>query len=356
MKSLLSKELELADSSHARLPGRITHLVLNRATSPYHFLHECSLVHFRDRFYTAWNACGKSESDRETVIRWTSWDEMFRKNDGLREIRPALRIDDVTNWESCQLFEYRSSLYALVGQVHCQPHDPVDNGGRTVLFRLMENKLSWEEVCSVAGFQPLNPPISLPDGRLLCGGEFNLHEPRVMISASSDLTCWRVIPLSCSSSAVPMFPETALMPIRNGIRAFVRSGNHGLLTADSTDGEHWEMLDSVDFPASSSKMCAGRLSSGEGYLILNSPSADLPDTRSWLRILLTEPGRDTFCRQVTIRNSRSPLCRDERSHSQWSYPCAVEFGDSFYVAYSISKEDYGLSILPLSELQTINSD
>ena len=168
MKSLLSKELELADNSHARLPGRITHLVLNRAKAPYHFLHECALVHFRDRFYTAWNACGKSESDRETVIRWTSWDEMFRKNDGLREIRPALRIDDVTNWESCQLFEYRSSLYALVGQVHCQPHAPADNGGRTVLFRLMENKLSWEEVCSVAGFQPLNPPISLPDGRLLC--------------------------------------------------------------------------------------------------------------------------------------------------------------------------------------------
>ena len=183
-----------------------------------------------------------------------------------------------------------------------------------------------------------------------------MHEPRVMISDSEDLTCWRVIPLSCSSSAVPMFPETALMPIRKGIRAFVRSGNHGLLTADSADGEHWEALDTADVPASSSKMCAGRLSSGEGYLILNSPSADFPDTRSWLRILLTEPDGDTFCRQVTIRNSRSPVCRDGRHDSQWSYPCAVEFGDSFYVAYSISKEDYGLSILPLSELQNMNPD
>ena len=92
MKSLLSGEIELADSRHAGLPGRITHLVLNRAKAPYHFLHECALIHFRDRFYTAWNACGKAESDRETVIRWTSWDEMFRiipaENFGL-EIDPA---------------------------------------------------------------------------------------------------------------------------------------------------------------------------------------------------------------------------------------------------------------------------
>jgi hypothetical protein len=39
------------------------------------------------------------------------------------------------------------------------------------------------------------------------------------------------------------------------------------------------------------------------------------------------------------------------SRPQWSYPCAVEFGDHLIVAYSASKEDAVLTKIPLSELQ-----
>ncbi len=349
MIKLLSPKLQWRDCRHAALPRRITHLVLNRAEAPYRFMHEAALIHYRGRFFTAWNACGVSESDRDTVIHWTSWDENFTQNSGVRAIRPALRIDETTNWESCQLFEFQGALHALVGQLHCQPHTEGDNGGRTILFRLTAGDV-WEEVAVQEGFHPLNSPVTLPDGRLLCGGQYNLHQPRVMLQeAPGDLTRWKVIALPHDDTARAHFAETALLRVKNGVRAFVRSCGGFCLTAFSADGENWTKLEPADIPVSDSKMAAGRLSSGEGYLILNSP-VEGGGSRDWLQILVTEPGEDEFIRQVTIRNAVSPFCRDGRRASQWSYPSAVEFAGSFYVAYSISKEDVGLSILPLTEL------
>jgi hypothetical protein len=90
-----------------------------------------------------------------------------------------------------------------------------------------------------------------------------------------------------------------------------------------------------------------RLSTGQRCLVSNWPSRDT------LLIAVSEPGETLLSHVHRIRHGRSPSARGSGhfGSSQWSYPYAHEHDGRIYVVYSITKEDCGLSIIPLEALE-----
>jgi len=64
------------------------------------------------------------------------------------------------------------------------------------------------------------------------------------------------------------------------------------------------------------------------------------------------PGETLLRKAVLIRCGSAPRARLSGfgKVEQWSYPAVEELGGQVYVSYSITKEDLGLSVLPLAAL------
>ena len=90
----------------------------------------------------------------------------------------------------------------------------------------------------------------------------------------------------------------------------------------------------------SSKPFADTLPDGRRILLFNPP----PE-RNVLTIAVAAPGEGFFSRLFRLRSGASP-CRFRRS-PQWSYPSAIIHEDALYAAYTVSKEDAALSVVPL---------
>jgi len=88
------------------------------------------------------------------------------------------------------------------------------------------------------------------------------------------------------------------------------------------------------------------LSTGQWYAILNV------EDRNTLAIAVGKAGERGLSRAWAIRHgpSHEPRMPGRAKRPQWSYPYAIEKNGKLYVGYSISKEDCGLSILPVAAL------
>ncbi len=350
---LWSPNALLPESAALPLPDRIEHLVIHRSRAPWQFAHEAALCVHRGSLYVAWNACPRAESEAGAVVRWTrSQDGGYTWSEPLLLAEP-LRAD-ATIWESCQLLAHSGRLWAFAGQVHTQPRTPEETGGRMVILRLDEASNVWEQLGSVEGFHPLNRPQRLPDGVLLMGGQFNLNQPRVARCDGSDLTRWDVLEIPYHDGDRVRFAETALICAGDAITACIRSAASTLYVAASADGGRtWSALEPSNLPAVDSKTCAGVLSTGQHYLVYNLKPARVGSLmRDVLVMALSAPGQMSLCKTVLIRSGTAPRARSPgfAKEEQWSYPAVEELDGRVYVAYSITKEDIGLSILPLEAL------
>ncbi|MHB9034348.1 MAG: exo-alpha-sialidase [Anaerolineae bacterium] len=351
---LWAPELPLPQCASLPLPGRIEQLVIHRSSEPWAFLHESCLCVHRGRLYAAWNACRQAESGPGSVVHWTASDDGGYTWSAARLLAQPLEAPE-TIWESCQLYSDGDMLWAFTGQVHTQPRTPAEAGGRTVILQLDEAAADWQAVGALEGFQPLNPPQHLPDGSLLMGGQYNLNEPRAARCSGTDLTAWEAVPIPYRSADQVHFAETALICTAEGCTAVVRSAAAALYTSQSRDGGHrWTNLELSNLPAADSKTCAGTLTSGQYYLALNLRSERTGSlARDLLAILVSAPGRMPLRKAVCLRAGTAPRARwpGFGKVEQWSYPSVAELDGRVYVSYSITKEDLGLAILPLAELQ-----
>ncbi|MCE5257974.1 MAG: exo-alpha-sialidase [Chloroflexi bacterium] len=350
---LWSPDVPLPESAALPLPDRIEHLVIHRSRVPWQFAHEAALCVHCGSLYVAWNACPRAENEKGAVVRWMrSQDGGYTWSEPLLLAGP-LRADD-TIWESCQLLAHGGHLWAFVGQAHPQPRTPEETGGRMAILRLNETDNAWEQVGGVEGFQPLNRPQRLPGGVLLMGGQFNLSQPRVARCVGDDPTRWEVFEIPYHDGDRIRFAETALICAGDEITACIRSAAPTLYVAASADGGRtWSALEPSNLPAVDSKTCAGILSTGQHYLVYNLRPARFGSLmRDVLVMALSAPGRMPLCKTVLIRSGTAPRARQPgfAKEEQWSYPAVEELDGRVYVAYSITKEDIGLSILPLEAL------
>jgi hypothetical protein len=259
-----------------------------------------------------------------------------------------------TIWESCQLLSAYGTLWAFAGQVHTQPRVPDETGGRMAVLRLDEARAVWEPESVIEGFHPLNRPQLLPDGGWLMGGQYNLYYPRVARSAGADLTRWRVVEIPYADSDRVHFAETSLAAVNGRVHAVIRSAAETLYVSESSDGgARWSPLAPSNLPAADSKTCGCVLSTGQRCLALNlRPTRPGSLARDVLALLVSAPGEAALSKAVLIRSGSAPRARLSGfgKQEQWSYPSVEELDGRVYVSYSITKEDLGLSILPLAEL------
>ena len=177
------------------------------------------------------------------------------------------------------------------------------------------------------GLWPLQKPMKLPNGNWImsCLRVGQGTAAAVAISHGDDFTRWD--PVIIPRVPGKMWGESAL--VRDGDRLIniARYGEEALaLVAVSHDwGRTWTPSQPSNLPMATSKPYAGRLSTGQPYLICTTAS-DTGTGRNPLTIAVGEPGGATFTRVLAL---------DRRDKTSLMYPGADEYQGKLYVGYTM---------------------
>ncbi len=125
----------------------------------------------------------------------------------------------------------------------------------------------------------------------------------------------------------------------------------GAPVSESRDSGHtWTTLGLSNFPLAPSQPFAGRLSTGQNYLLSDS----LEEGRCLLTIAVTGPEGGLFRRIFKLPHQQLPRIRlfgnAVGKPTEWSYPFALEHNGNLYITYTQGKEDCVLSIVPIELL------
>jgi hypothetical protein len=136
-----------------------------------------------------------------------------------------------------------------------------------------------------------------------------------------------------------------------------RSGHLRLYASVSHDrGRTWTPPLETNFPDATARSFAGNLPDGTAFLISNpstTPSATHPSIgrRTPLTIALSGDGI-TFDRAHIVRGEPTRMRFQGKSKLDgWQYPSALTWRGWLYIAYSINKEDVGVTRVRLKDLQ-----
>jgi hypothetical protein len=114
----------------------------------------------------------------------------------------------------------------------------------------------------------------------------------------------------------------------------------------STDcGRTWTTPAETDFPVVYAKMFAGTLSTGQHYLLSNTPGR--AHRRDLLTIAVTKPGERVFSKMWKLRDG---YAADLEAGPEWSYPSAIEHGGKLFVVYTSEKHHCALSVIPIASI------
>lgn len=349
--SLWHPDLPFPLIAQLNLPDRIEHRIIHRGRSGAAFLHESAIIRHGDQIIVAWNQSPTGESEQGTVIQWISSTDDGQTWSAAQVLAPAMEASEQC-WESVQLLSESGRLWAFVGQVHTQPRTTQNAGGRTVIFCLNDAGL-WRVEGAIEEFHPLSQPQRMDDGNWIMGGQESLCYPRVAISEGGNFTRWTVVQIASAPNDNIRYPEPSLSVSGAEISAYIRTGNEMLLTSVSDDfGRSWTPAAASNLKAASSKTCAGVFSNGQHFLAFNlRGQGEEYGDRDVLVVAVSAVGEKLLRKVVVIRKGRAPEPRIPGSckKPEWSYPSVMEWGGNIYVTYSITKEDCGLSILPLKE-------
>lgn len=217
------------------------------------------------------------------------------------------------------------------------------------------------------GFWPLQEPLRLDSGRLVMAGVWKSDgipylphaaaPPAILVSRDGGGAEWRmVVPLvDCDSS---YWGESSLLVDGNRLLLLARSSPEAgvLLAAESPDGGlSWSAAVPTDLPFTSSKPHAGRLSTGEPYLIGTSFDG-VTSERSVLTISIGHPDSARFAITRAIRFADQDNLPDSSPAGALSYPHAIEHGGDLYVTYSndggrgFNKNGIELAKIPIDHL------
>lgn len=340
------QELEFASS----LVNRTVHRAV---AGEYQFLHGAAIVAWRGQLFASWAASPVDENSREETLRYS------RSLDGGATWEPARFIASLLPNRECfshgSFLATEDALFAFACRFRGVDNDrgngPTFPGLKMELFRYREANDTWESAGIVAeGFWPMDEPERLPTGAWIMGGLGENEESLVAISDGPDVSKpWRVIRLAHPPGRELRFAETSVAIVNGRLLAVTRNtGEHQALVAESVDhGESWSPLEASVFPMGTSKPYAGRLSTGQLYVVSNLFSG-----RNLLTVAVSRPGGRKLERVFKLREgvSPQPLFPGYAKAPQWSYPYAHEHDGKLYVVYSIGKEDCGLTIIPLKSL------
>ncbi len=340
----------------------VTHVAVERAQKGgWHYLHESSLAFYKGMLYCCWA--------NHAVAETNYLDEVIR---GRRSMDGGMTWEPAETWIAPDSKNGSESYNHPVLAVH---------GGRlwafiarwgnktpsTEVFVMKETCAGevWESTGSVVpGFVPFGLPMKMRDGNWIIGGENHWSEAAVLISQGDDFTQWRMVMIPRPASLVLQYPEVALIDRGDSLLAVCRplKSDKSAPVAESFDcGKTWSELRLSNFPLGPSQPFAGKLSTGQHFLITNS----LEDKRALLTIAVTAPGGRLFEKIWKVRHQTFPRRRllgtfkdgqvtalaAAGRGTEWSYPFAIEKDGKLYVSYTHGKEDCVMSVIPVTGLR-----
>ncbi len=345
-------------------PAGIQHMRVHTADaddSGYTFLLGAAVVEHRGTLFVSWANGLENENDAASQVTrgrlsrdgGNSWSPPF-------VIAP--RIDDQPGLYNAHgsFLSDADALYAFIPMERSAGKSRP--GLLTRLFRYDQSGERWTlEKDLIGGFYPMDNPRRRADGRWVMGGIDQESKPAVAISESPDVTgAWKVRRIE----SVPSGFETSVWVDGERVTAFIRNsvadeaGDLYLAAVRSDDGgESWKLpqpvhVPSSRFPAVDSKVFAGRLSNGQGYLVYNMPVGRNGSDRRFLAIAVTAPGGQKFEKVFAIRafGETGPRTAGHYKGVGWQYPYAYESDGKLYIVYARAKEDCDMSIVPVESL------
>lgn len=329
------------------------HTMLYRAPDDgYRFCHHPNLVVFRGRMYCMWSNGKVNEDDAGQRILYchTADGESWSQPRQLTDHRGGEGICVAAGWHVDG--ETLVAFYTTTGGSNFHPET-------CLRARTSRDGKTWSDPKRLASGFYIESPQKLAKGRLLMAGE-QVGESRktkrmkfLITEDASGLAGWREVRLTAISEGdlknygytEPGFfhrPDGTLVASLRNYSGFLYS------TASRDNGETWSLSTRTNYFDSTARTSAGNLPNGTAFLINNA----MPKrgNRSLLTLGLSKDGV-VFDRAWIVRGEPTKMRHAGRSKANgWQYPHAISWKDSFFVAYSINKEDVAVTRISLEEL------
>ncbi len=330
------------------------HAILYTATKDgYKFCHHSNLVVFKDRLYAMWSN-GKVHEDfnGQRILSCSTTDGMnwsepvviVSDPDGPEGPRAAVAAGFHVNGDN--LTAYYTSI---IGKKQIDP--------RSIMYAITtQDGKNWSKPLKIATGFFIDGPRPMRDGRLLLNGQTADRQPQLLFSDNKNgLSGWKqgIIP----PNDIFTFPEPTWFQQPGGVLTMLfrtRGGHFRLYASVSHDRDMtWSAPQETNFPDATARSFAGNLPNGTVFLI-NNPNTS-PSTypkvgkRNPLTISLSKDGK-IFDRAYVVRGEASQMRFKGKSKiAGWQYPSATVWRNSLYIAYSINKEDVGITRVPLKD-------
>lgn len=332
------------------IPGE--HVLLYLATEDGNkFCHHPNLAVFGDELYCMWsNGILDEDAPGQRIL-------YCRTADGSTWTEPSLLAEHTDGGGYCVAAGFLVEPDKLVAfYTGTGSHNFHDDSA--LLAIASTDGRTWSDPQTVTGGFYIAAPRRIGGNRLLLAGEHvGRHRKngrmRLLTTQQDDgLGGWQeaLIPVKRLGIFGYTEPSPFLRPDGTLIISF-RNYTGWLYASTSSDhGRSWTAPSETTFPDSTARFSTGNLSDGTVYLI-NNPMRERFD-RSLLAIALSRDGV-TFDRAWLVRGEpTSQRFQGRQKVDGWQYPHAVAWGDHLYVAYSVNKEDVGVTRIALTDLHT----
>jgi hypothetical protein len=319
------------------------------AEESHRFSHHPNLVVWRGALHLIWsNGLVHEDSPGQRIL-------YSRSDDGLEWSTPRTLADDrdgegicvATGWVATE--SELVALYTVTGGENFHPE--------TALHAITSrNGREWSEPRRITSGFFIESPRRLPDGRLLIAGEHvgearETKRMRLLHTEQPDgLGGWQGARIAFEDIEAFVYTEPGFFSRPDGtlVASFRTQTGHLHASLSSDAGRTWTNPVSTDFPDATARFYAGNLPDGAAVLINNPLQRG---DRSLLTIAISRDGV-TFDRAWLIRGEPTGMSHTGRHKLDgWQYPNALVWGDHLLVAYSVNKEDVGLTRIPLSALR-----
>jgi hypothetical protein len=354
--ALLLTPLAVLRAADVTFPTGIEHVRVERSDSDkYDFLHDPAIELHKGEVFAAWYNCPKQEIVGESLIRCR------RSKDGGRtwsalEVIAEDASRDGTYYVPAQLLSHGGVLHAFVGKM--KGHDLITT---CAVYVLNETTNRWQPRGDIADlFLPNCQPVKMTDGNWIMAGRvasrFGVkpYIPAVAISTGDQLTGrWKVVPLQAEELSPAHCPETTVWVEGRELLALTRNNTGAVPFAYASydHGRTWSAVTDHRFTASTSKLYAGHLSTGQRYVVFNLPKDGEKgfNSRETLVIGVGRPGELALVKTWCVQEHSTPD-RPPASH----YPCAIEHQGRLLVLYTAGREgrrQCELASIPIASLK-----